>query len=400
MSILSGYDAYKKHIKTANGYKVVSQWTHPNTVEFDDGNSLLDKYGTTSIASIGDGSITGAISTLNSNKADLVNGTVPVAQLPKVVFDEMVTVANDTARFALTTATVQNGDTVYVTATSKMYLVIDDTQLSSENGYQQYAASVTWSTISGKPSNITLFEDISEPSGSAISPVLRQSDLVTSISSSSTTKPLAAYAGYTLNNKITPLISDFSSTYSTTKSYAIGDYCVRSSTNPTLYKCTTAIPSGESWNSSHWQQVNVGDELVTINSEIGDTSISTIGDGTLTGAVSSLNSTLNNFKIETLFEGNVYQVGSITLNKPIKYGDILIFNNIAFSSAGYLTQNFIIFNETSTNNYIQYPVWGDSSQFARYRFSPANNSTTLNLVEVSNGATNNKLVKIQRIRTS
>ena len=44
MSILSGYDAYKKHIKTANGYKVVSQWTHPNTVEFDDGNSLLDKY--------------------------------------------------------------------------------------------------------------------------------------------------------------------------------------------------------------------------------------------------------------------------------------------------------------------------------------------------------------------
>lgn len=234
MSILSGYDAYKKHIKTANGYKVVSQWTHPNTVEFDDGNSLLDKYGTTSIASIGDGSITGAISTLNSNKADLVNGTVPVAQLPKVVFDEMVTVANDTARFALTTATVQNGDTVYVTATEKMYLVIDDTHLSTEAGYQQYAASVTWSTISGKPSNLMVGTSVSTASGSSQSPFLHQSDIINTLTSTSTTKPLSAKQGRVLNTSITD-----------------------------------------------------------INTLMGNTTISSIGDGTVTGALSSLKSDLN-----------------------------------------------------------------------------------------------------------
>lgn len=38
--------------------------------------------------------------------------------------------------------------------------------------------------------------------------------------------------------------------YNTTQAYAVGSYCIYGNT---LYKCTTAIPSGEAWNSAHWE---------------------------------------------------------------------------------------------------------------------------------------------------
>lgn len=77
---------------------------------------------------------------LLSGKADLVNGTVPISQIPPAAIERIVTVANDTARFALTTAEVQLGDTVKVTSTNKMYFVIDTDHLDGELGYQVYVA--------------------------------------------------------------------------------------------------------------------------------------------------------------------------------------------------------------------------------------------------------------------
>ena len=38
--------------------------------------------------------------------------------------------------------------------------------------------------------------------------------------------------------------------YSPTQAYSVGAYCIYGNT---LYKCTTAIPSGEAWNGSHWE---------------------------------------------------------------------------------------------------------------------------------------------------
>lgn len=75
-----------------------------------------------------------------SGKADLINGTVPLSQIPPAAIERLVTVVNDSARFALTTAEVQLGDTVRVTATNKMYIVIDTDHLDGELGYQVYVA--------------------------------------------------------------------------------------------------------------------------------------------------------------------------------------------------------------------------------------------------------------------
>ena len=86
-------------------------------------------------------------------KADLVDGLVPIEQIPPVVIERLVKVANDTARFALTTDEVQNGDTVQTIDNMKMYAVIDDTHLDSEQGYQVYVAGMAARAIGDQNGN-------------------------------------------------------------------------------------------------------------------------------------------------------------------------------------------------------------------------------------------------------
>lgn len=84
------------------------------------------------------------------------SGVIDIERIPKGALERCIVVADDTARKALTTATVQVGDTVKVTATGLMYFVVDDTKLSTDEGYEVYTAgaatSVPWSGVTGKPS--------------------------------------------------------------------------------------------------------------------------------------------------------------------------------------------------------------------------------------------------------
>lgn len=95
----------------------------------------------------------------NFDASKIASGTISIDRLPKAALERLVVVADDTARFALTTATVQSGDTVKVTSTGKMYLIKDESKLSSEDGYEPYtasqASSVPWSGVTGKPSTFT-----------------------------------------------------------------------------------------------------------------------------------------------------------------------------------------------------------------------------------------------------
>ena len=95
----------------------------------------------------------------NFDASKITSGTIDIDRLPKAALERMVVVADDTARFKLTTATAQVGDTVKVTATNKMYLVKDDSKLNTEAGYEPYtagyASSVPWSGVTGKPNTFT-----------------------------------------------------------------------------------------------------------------------------------------------------------------------------------------------------------------------------------------------------
>lgn len=102
-------------------------------------------------------------STLNNFDASkITSGTISIDRLPKGALERLVIVANQTARFALTTNDVQEGDTVKQTDTGIMYFVVDSTKLNSEAGYSIYTAgaatSVPWSGVTNKPNILSLGE--------------------------------------------------------------------------------------------------------------------------------------------------------------------------------------------------------------------------------------------------
>lgn len=84
---------------------------------------------------------------------DPETGLIPMDKIPPQVFERMITVTDDTARFALTTDDVQNGDVVYVNDAMLMYFVVDDTHLSTEAGYMQFAAGIAAKAVADKNGN-------------------------------------------------------------------------------------------------------------------------------------------------------------------------------------------------------------------------------------------------------
>ena len=93
------------------------------------------------------------IPSLDASK--IASGTIDLARLPAAALERLVIVADQTARFALTDADVQLGDTVKESDTGCMFFVVDTDHLDGASGYEQYtagsASSVPWSGVTGKP---------------------------------------------------------------------------------------------------------------------------------------------------------------------------------------------------------------------------------------------------------
>ena len=118
--------------------------------------TTLSGYGITDAANKSHTHVSADITSLDASK---LTGTIALDRLPQGALERLVIVADDTERLALTTSSVQKGDTVKVTSTGLLYFVVDDTKLSSESGYVVYTAgtatSVAWSGVTGKPSTFT-----------------------------------------------------------------------------------------------------------------------------------------------------------------------------------------------------------------------------------------------------
>ena len=122
---------------------------------------------------VGDG--TTAFNDLNYLKISLedvvdlldANGKLKTNLLPTLAIGDTEIVANDEARFALTTEKVQKGDVVIVSGTQKTYLVIDDTKLSEEGGYAQILTpDAPVQSVNTKTGVVTLdTDDINEGDG-------------------------------------------------------------------------------------------------------------------------------------------------------------------------------------------------------------------------------------------
>ncbi len=133
----------------AESSKVADKLSSPKTISLS---------GDVSGSATFDGSSNSTINTtLNGIDASkITSGTINIDRLPHGALERLTVVENDNARFNLTKEQVQNGDTVKVMDTQKMYFVKDDTQLSNDNGYEEYtvgkATAVEWSGVQGKPS--------------------------------------------------------------------------------------------------------------------------------------------------------------------------------------------------------------------------------------------------------
>lgn len=136
---------YTKVTVDANGH--VTNGTNPTT---------LSEYGITDAANKVHNHTDDDIISLSASK---LTGTIDIDRLPVGALERLVLVTTDTERFALTTSDIQKGDTVKVTETGLMYFVTDDTNLSTEDGYEQYTAgtatAVAWSGITGKPTTFS-----------------------------------------------------------------------------------------------------------------------------------------------------------------------------------------------------------------------------------------------------
>ena len=93
----------------------------------------------------------------NLDASKITSGTIDIARLPKGALERLVKVANQAARYALTTDDVQLGDTVQQLDTGVMYVVTDETKLDSADGYTEFtagaASSVPWTGVTGKPND-------------------------------------------------------------------------------------------------------------------------------------------------------------------------------------------------------------------------------------------------------
>jgi len=119
-----------------------------------------------------DASAVGAIAAAEKGQALGVatldaEGYVQLSQMNPAVIERVVVVADEAARYALTTAQVQNGDVVnqQSPAPSSMWYVVDQTNLDNASGYLPFssgvAASVAWSGITNKPAIVGDLENIS-----------------------------------------------------------------------------------------------------------------------------------------------------------------------------------------------------------------------------------------------
>ena len=87
-----------------------------------------------------------------------IQGVIDISHIPQGALERVVQVADDTARKKLTAAQAQLGDTIKVLSTGRMYIVVDESKLSTDAGYMEYtagqAAQVPWSGVTGKPNTL------------------------------------------------------------------------------------------------------------------------------------------------------------------------------------------------------------------------------------------------------
>ena len=134
--------------------------------------------------------------------------------------------------------------------------------------------------------------------------------------------------------------------YSATNTYAVGDYCIHENI---LYKCKTAITTGEAFDSNKWIQTTCGTEFIELNSNLDDLQYSDVAGGkNLFNPKCLLNATYDE-KTNTITVSN-------NINKAL---DMVFKENTQYTFSAYIKQS-----NSSTNNRFNVTYTDGTSQNA------------------------------------
>lgn len=97
--------------------------------------------------------------------ASAITGVIDISHIPQGALERVVQVATEADAKLLTKSNIQLGDTLKITGTGKMYIVVDESKLSADGktagtmaAFMEYASgsasSVPWSGVTGKPSSL------------------------------------------------------------------------------------------------------------------------------------------------------------------------------------------------------------------------------------------------------
>ena len=213
-----------------------------------------------------------------------------------------------------------------------------------------------------------------------------------------------ATAVATIPASYTDLMASVAPTYSSSGLYAVGSYAWY---NGKLYRCTTAITSGETWTSGHWTLANLGSDLVDLKSALSsaqgyrnffaDPELEYLKNGRNVSAdilkdiFVSLDMSNNVFVYNN---GNVKKAGTTSGSKlygcTVLYDETLMGDSVCFSldlkTSGITAYLYIRFLDSSDSQISQTNVTASSSGF-KYISASIPSGTKKIKVWVSSSAT-------------
>lgn len=127
----------------------------------------------------------------NLDASKITTGTISIDRLPAGALERLVVVADQAARFALTSSQVQLGDTVKQNDTGLMYYVVDVSKLNSAAGYAEYSAGTATKASCDGSGNV-----IAETYVSAVGATPSANTLQVTKNGTASNVGLPAWAGY------------------------------------------------------------------------------------------------------------------------------------------------------------------------------------------------------------
>lgn len=179
-----------------------------------------------------------------------------------------------------------------------------------------------------------------------------------------------------VDTDLSTLIEDYSQ-----KAWALGEYCRYDSA---VYRCTTAITIPEVWDSTHWQETTIGEELKNITDITGD------GDLDSGFTASDLTGAANELKDIT---GDGSLTGFTATDLTGAANELKNTLNSVEMDVGYLKSDIGIVEDTDTAQHTitagQYVIWKGQLYTASTAIPAGTTLSGTNLTAVGSGGLNN-----------